>query len=54
VIFCTLMAEAAHKSERVGAVQPVEEKAVGRPYSSLPVPEEDLQESWTSTIYKGM
>jgi len=27
------------KAERVGAVQPGEEKAVGRPYSSLPVPE---------------
>jgi len=25
--------------ERVGAVQPGEEKALGRPYSSLPVPE---------------
>jgi len=27
------------KAERFGAVQPGEEKAVGRPYSSLPVPE---------------
>jgi len=26
--------------ERVGAVQPGEEKAPGRPYSNLPVPEE--------------
>jgi len=28
------------KAERVGALQPGEEKAPGRPYSSLPVPEE--------------
>jgi len=27
------------KAERVGAIQPGEEKAAGRPYSSLPVPE---------------
>jgi len=27
------------QAERVGAVQPGEEKALGRPYSSLPVPE---------------
>ena len=27
------------KAERVGAVQPAEEKAPGRPCSSLPVPE---------------
>jgi len=30
------------KAERVGAVQPGEEKAAGRPYCSLPVPEEGL------------
>ncbi|GAB0204209.1 hypothetical protein GRJ2_002886500 [Grus japonensis] len=30
------------------------EKAVGRPYSSLPVPEGGLQESWRGTVYKGM
>jgi len=29
-----------NKAERVGAVQPGEEKALGRPYCSLPVPEE--------------
>ncbi|GAB0178655.1 hypothetical protein GRJ2_000330800 [Grus japonensis] len=38
----------------VGVVQPGEEKAPGRPYSSLPVPEEGLQESWRGTVYKGM
>jgi len=30
------------KAERVGVIQPGEEKAVGRPYSSLPAPERDL------------
>jgi len=30
------------KAERVGAVQPGEQKAAGRPYSSLPVPEGGL------------
>ena len=30
------------KAERVGAVQPGEEKATGRPYSSLSVPEGGL------------
>jgi len=34
------------KAERVGAVQPAEEKAPGRHYSSLPVPEGGLQERW--------
>jgi len=33
------------KAERVGAVQPGEEKAPGRPYSSLPVPEEAYKKS---------
>ena len=42
------------KRRRVGAVQPGEEKAPGRPYSSLPVPEMGLQESWRGTFYKGM
>jgi len=39
---------------RVGAVQPGEEKALGRPYSSFPVPEGVLQESWRGTFYKGV
>jgi len=30
------------------------EKAAGRPYSSLPVPEGGLQESWREAFYKGM
>ena len=30
------------------------DKAVRRPYSSLPVPEGGLQESWGGTFYKGM
>ena len=42
------------KAERVGAVQPGEEKAPGRLSSSLPVPEGGLQESWRGTFYKGM
>jgi len=42
----------SRKAERVGAVQPGEEKAVRRPYSSLPVPERGLQESWRVTFYK--
>jgi len=41
-------------AERAGAVQPGEEKAVGRPYSSLPVPDGGLQESWTGSFYKGL
>jgi len=32
------------KDERVGVVQPGQEKAPGRPFSSLPVPEGGLQE----------
>jgi len=42
------------KAERVGAVQPGEEKAAGRPYCSLPVAEGGLQESCKGTFYKGM
>lgn len=38
---------------RVGALQPVEEKAPGGPYNSLAVSEVDLQESWGGTFYKG-
>jgi len=30
------------------------EKAVGRPYSSLPLPEGGLRESWRGTFYKGL
>jgi len=41
------------QAERAGAVQPGEEKAVGRPYCSLPVPDRGLQESWRGTFYKG-
>ena len=42
------------QAERVGTVQPGEEKAPGRPYSSLPVPEGGLQESWRGTFHKGV
>jgi len=42
------------KAERVEAVQPGEEKALGRPYCSLLVPEGDLQEGWRGTFYKDM
>lgn len=38
------------QAERVGALQPGEEKALGRPYSSLPVPEGGVQESWGGTL----
>jgi len=39
---------------RVGAVQPTEEKAPGRPYIIFPVPEGGLQESWRGTFHKCM
>jgi len=42
------------KAERVGAVPPGEEKAVGRPYSSVPVRKGGLQESWRVTFYRGL
>jgi len=42
------------EAERAGAVQPVEEQALGTPYSSLPIPEEQLQESWRGSFYRGM
>jgi len=42
------------KAERVGVVQPGEEKAPGRHCSTLPVPEDGLQESWRRTFDKGM
>jgi len=41
------------KAERVGAVQPGEEKAAGRPYCILPVPVRGLQASWRGTFCKG-
>jgi len=39
--------------ERAEVVRRGDEKALRRPYSSLPVPEGDLQESWGGTFYKG-
>jgi len=41
-------------AERCQADQPGEEKALGRPYNCLPVPEGDLEESWRWTFYKGV
>jgi len=32
----------------------LEEKALGRPYSSLTAPEGGLQKSWRGTFYKGL
>ncbi|GAB0180444.1 mitochondrial enolase superfamily member 1 [Grus japonensis] len=37
----------------LGVVQPGEEKALERSYSSLPVPKGALQESWRGTVYNG-
>jgi len=37
----------------LGLVRPGEEKAPGRPYSSLPVPEGGLQERWRQTFLAG-
>ncbi|PKU46594.1 rna-directed dna polymerase from mobile element jockey- hypothetical protein [Limosa lapponica baueri] len=42
------------QAERVGVVQPVEEKAPGRPYGSIPVPKGGLQERWRGTIHQGL
>jgi len=42
------------KAGTAGAVQPGEEKAAGRPHSSLPVPEGGLQESCRRAFYKDM
>ena len=42
------------QAERVGAVQPGEEKAPGRPCSSLPVPEGSLQERWGKSFQQGL
>ena len=40
------------QSERGGALQPGEKKALRRPYSGLPVSEGCVQESWGGTFYK--
>ena len=39
--------------QRAGALQPQEEKALGGPYSGLPVPEGGLQESWEGIFLRG-
>jgi len=41
------------QAEKIGAVQPGEDKALGRLPSSLPVPKRGLQESWRGTFYQG-
>lgn len=43
-------AGAAFLWSKSGVVQPEEEKALGRSYSSLPVPARNLQESWRWTF----
>lgn len=42
------------EAERAGVVQPEEEKAVGKPYSDIPVPKGSLQERQGGTFYTGM
>jgi len=42
------------KVERVGIVQPGEEKASGRLYCSLPVPEGAYEKAGDGAFYKGM
>ena len=42
------------KAEGVGAVQPGEKKAPGRPYSSLSVPEGGLYERWGKYFSAGL
>jgi len=42
------------KAERLGLVQPGEEKAAGRPYSSLSVPEGGLQERGGKYFHQGL
>ena len=42
------------QAERAGALQPGKVKVPGGPYSGLPVPEGDLQESWGGTLKKGV
>ena len=37
-------------AKRAGDLQSGEEKALRRPYRSLPVPEEGLEESWGGTL----
>jgi len=39
---------------QMGLFQPGEEKAAGRPYHSLPVPEGCLQEGWRGICHKGV
>ncbi|KAJ7411738.1 hypothetical protein WISP_101372 [Willisornis vidua] len=38
------------RAERIGIVQPIKEKALRTPYSSLQVPKDGLQESWRGTF----
>jgi len=38
----------------LGLFQPGEEKALGWPYSSLPVPEGGLQEGWRGAFHRGV
>ncbi|PKU41726.1 rna-directed dna polymerase from mobile element jockey- hypothetical protein [Limosa lapponica baueri] len=42
------------QAERIGVVQPGEEKAPGRHYSSLLIPKVGLQERWGGTVYQGV
>ena len=42
------------KAETVTVVQPGEETGPRTTYSSLPVSEEGLQESWRGSFYKGL
>ncbi|PKU34585.1 rna-directed dna polymerase from mobile element jockey-like [Limosa lapponica baueri] len=42
------------QAERVGGDQPGEEKAPGRPYNGLPVPEGGLRERWRGTLDQGV
>ena len=42
------------KAAGARVVQPREEEALGRPYSSLPVPKGGLQENWGGTLSEGV
>jgi len=42
------------KAERVGVVQPGEEKALGRTYCSLPVLKGGLKERWGQYFQQGL
>ena len=42
------------QANRVGAIQPGKEKALGGHYSGILVPEGGLQDIWRGTAYKGM